>query len=172
MLGAAIARGTERSRRQRRVASQAVQQEVFVRLLAGVAGFFVLALVAIYLFLSVAAPRTARSVLPVLDGYMLAGQAEDVRGAHRLFSSRALRTVRAEDIAQQFADRRLFDGYQGLTITTLRFSSLVRPGETTAEATALVRYVSGPAGQLTARLTLEGNRWRLESIRVERRFPW
>lgn len=172
MFGAAIAREPEPSRRRRRTARQAVQQEVFVRLLAGVTGFFVLALVAIYLFLSVAAPRTARSVLPVLDRYMLAGQAEDVRGAHRLFSSRALRTVRAEEIAQQFADRQLFDDYQGLTITTLRFSSLARPGDTTAEASAQVRYASGPVGQLTARLTLEGNRWRLESIRVERPSHW
>ncbi len=156
-------------RRQR--ASAAVQQEVFVRLLAGGVGFFVLFLVGVYLVLSVAGPRTARGVLPVLDAYMKAGLEQDVRNGHRLFARQALRTVRPADVAAQFADRTLFEGYRGLEITSVKFSSLARRGPTDAALQARILYQGQPPGRLTARLLLESGRWRLVSVELRHARP-
>ncbi len=156
--------GSRRVLSRRQQARLAVQQEVFVRLLAGGVGFFVLFLVAVYLFLTVAGPRTARAVVPVLDAYMQAGVEGDTRAGHRLFARQALRTVRVEDVAAQFADRELFAGYRGLEIISAQFGSPARRGQTDASVVARVLYDGRPAGRLAAHLTLEAGRWRLLSI--------
>lgn len=147
----------------------ALQQAIFIRVLASAVFFFVITVAAAYFALVPLGKKSVRAVVPVLHEFMQSGQAGDVVAVHRLYSSDALRTIAPEDVATYLADRDLFEGYARLQVTQFQ---LVAPAESTdhhrARVEARVFYHNGPASVLTAQMTLENDRWRFDWVALRR----
>ena len=150
----------------------AVQQAIFIRVLASAVIFFALTVAAAYFTLVPLGKKSVRAVVPVLQEFMLGGQAGNLLAVHRLYSSDALRTIAPEEVAAFLAERDLFEDYAKLQVT--RFQ-LVAPTDSAdldrARVEARVYYTAGPAAVLTAQMALDNDRWRFDWVALRRGGP-
>lgn len=112
-------------------------------------------------------------VQQVIDAYMKAMAAQDAARAYALFSTRAQRSTSQADVEKGLAGNNylVFDGYQGVTITSFNVSVGVNtnpnlPQGTIAKVAGTVSYVNGITGSFTAVLEQEGTEWLLDGINV------
>ena len=152
----------------RLVATSDLQRQVVIRLVVG--GLIVFGLVIAAAFF-VAVPRGPMSVgaaaRPV-DQFMEAGARNDLVAASAQFSSPAVVAGARQHVADLLANRYLFQTYEGLQVTRFEVREEAEPMPV-AILEGLTTYGDGPTGSVAARLVLERNRWRIETLRLNRR---
>jgi hypothetical protein len=146
-----------------------MQRSAFIQLTVAAVLFFVLIMGAAYVFLVPLGQRNVRGVAPVLGEFMQAGRDLDVVTGHSLLSRRGLATYSREDLAEYYAMRNLFEGYDRLKVTSFE----VKPNNDpfvpeTAKAAAIVHYDEGPAARLDVELDFEETAWRIRSFGIAR----
>ncbi|MFN2115204.1 MAG: hypothetical protein ACK2T6_05780 [Anaerolineae bacterium] len=146
-----------------------MQRTAFVQLTSAVLLFFVIVMVAAYVFMVQVGRRDVRGVAPVLGGFMEAGRDSNVVAGHSLLSSRGLADMSREDLAALYADRHLFAGYDRLRLTSFSSAPSDDPFVSeTATVAAIVEYDDGLPARLDAQLDLEDTTWRIQSISIAR----
>lgn len=172
LSGVAMATGGEGGTRRRASAALRMQQEALVQLVVG--GVLVLGLAVAAAFVAVIGlgPTSIRSVPPLLNAFMEAGQSGDVLGGHRLFSERGLRANNPGEVARLFERRNLFEGYRSVRVDRFDVQEPESPSmPETAIVVATVTYDQGPPARIDARLDMEPLGWRIGSIRIARSAP-
>jgi hypothetical protein len=158
--------GPDRATRRRRAGAVGMYNQVFVRLILAATVTFAVIFILAFLYLVPLGQRSARAVVPVMNGYAQAVEAGDRFTARRLLSMDALRTGRAETLLALADQPDLFAGYQGVSIDSFQ---LLGPspvtGEDMASVRATVRFGAGHTGTLHAVLVLEGDTWRINDLR-------
>jgi hypothetical protein len=109
----------------------------------------------------------------VIDEYMGLMAGKDASQAYRLLSTRAKRNVSLADNEKLVEGNNytLFDGYQGVTITSFTLNATVdsdpdMPQGQVAEVEGEIYYSDGYTGTFTAVLEKDGDEWRLFSINI------
>ena len=99
---------------------------------------------------------------PVIEEFMEAGAAGDVKAAYAYWSTGA---ATEQDIREFIEDNRdLFEGYKGLSISSSSVRSMA--GITRADVGGAISYTDGRRLPFTARLVKENDVWKLTDIRI------
>ncbi len=139
-----------------------------MRLVASALVVFVAISAAAYFYLVPPGQISIRAIVPVLNEFMVAGQAGDVTAARRLYSNAALRTTPREQVADLIAQRSWFEGFARIQVTDFQRLPPDQTGNgNSARATGWVTYREYPSAAFSAQLVLEGGRWRIDWIAFE-----
>jgi hypothetical protein len=155
--------------RKRRNAALEMQQSAFIQLSIAAVLFFILIIGATYLFMMPLRQGSVRGVAPLLGGFMEAGRDRDVLAGHALFSAQGLTNYSRDELADLYAERRLFEGYDRLKVTSFETYPNDDPFvPKTAVVAAVVHYDTGQPARLEAELDLEETTWRIRTVRYSR----
>lgn len=113
------------------------------------------------------------AVEKTIDEFMRDMRAREIYKAFALFSTRAQRSVKVEDLSKMSQGNNfvLFDGYQSVTVRNLNVRTVVNadpqsPQGMVAQVDGVVEYDGGIRGRVEAVLEREGEEWRLHFINV------
>ncbi len=139
--------------------------EVFVRLLIAAVITFVVILAAAYWYVLPLGQRSPRAVVPVLGTFMEAAASRDLLRARLTWSADLLQPPRSATADAMLAQSTLFDGYEGLELTSFQLLPQDQAGgRELAAVEALIRYRDGRRARLDAVLELEATEWRINDF--------
>jgi hypothetical protein len=98
---------------------------------------------------------------------MTAAENGNVSAVHSMLSSQARQSVSREDVATGLSQRQLYAGYQHVTVQHHAFHPPAAPGAPdTAVVSGTFTYSDGRSLPFRARLALEEDEWRIDSLTI------
>lgn len=151
-------------KRIRRGAVVAQQRTVLIYLILGGLIFFGFALGAAVLTVGRSGLFAQRAALAVVQRYMELGRDSETLPAHRLFSEAALARTTEADVAETFAQRRYFDGFERVALRSAQPIDAAGLAEEAMRIEAIATYTFSPPALVTATLEQADGHWRLTGI--------